>query len=118
MLRGVTGRTEPQLPRKLLSSCMLVVALMAATTLGSAAFAQPLPRDGDGEQGGTVESLLPPDFGPVVVAPPARFAGWFQPWVVGLLVGLPLAAALAERRRDIARWLRRRQWGRRGGADG
>lgn len=114
MLRRVTGRTEPQLPRKLLIFCLLVGALLAAAAVVSA---QPAGPMGQGDGSGVTEPWLPPDVGPMVSVPPARFAGWFQPWVLALMVGLPVLAALIERRKDVARWLRRKDWGRRTGAD-
>lgn len=42
-----------------------------------------------------------------------RFGGWFQPWVLILLVVLPTAALLIYRRRDIARFFRAQDWKRR-----
>lgn len=48
---------------------------------------------------------------------PERFIGWFQPWVVALIVGVPSILLLIYRRRDIGRFLRSRDWKRRASGD-
>lgn len=58
-------------------------------------------------------TTTPPDYRAlprVERVPPARFAGWFQPWAVSLLFALPVVGALIERRRDVNRFLRARAW--------
>ncbi len=47
----------------------------------------------------------------------ARFAGWFQPWVVALIIGLPSLLLLAYRMPDIRRRIEARDWKRRAGSD-
>lgn len=44
------------------------------------------------------------------VGPPLRFAGWFQPWTLAVMVTLPLLGLLAYRRRSVANLLRSRAW--------
>lgn len=44
---------------------------------------------------------------------PRRFAGWFQPWTLTLIVGLPALGLIIYRRADIAHKLRSRDWKRR-----
>jgi hypothetical protein len=91
--------------------------MAALAAMASTLWAQPAAGDREGDGVNTVESLVTRERGPLVAAPPARFAGWFQPWIVALLVGLPVVAAFVERRRDMLRWLRRRDWKRRGTDD-
>lgn len=47
------------------------------------------------------------------VGEPARFSGWFQPWVLAVLLALPLLLLLVYRRRDIQKYLRSQAWKRR-----
>ncbi len=47
------------------------------------------------------------------IGEPARFSGWFQPWVLAVLLALPLLLLLVYRRKDIQKYLRSQAWKRR-----
>ncbi len=62
---------------------------------------------------------LPPD-APVtslLASAVPRFGGWFQPWVLALILGLPTVTLLLYRARDLRRWVNNRAWRRRARQD-